>query len=85
MVLQSLQSLDDLLLLNIAKVPVGDFHPDPNIDLWLSAKSRRPSQKERKEYRPHGCNQPRPSTSSDMGREDNSESKDEDMLDCWYE
>ena len=79
------QSLDDLLLLNSAKIPVADFHPDPSIDLWWSAKSRRPSQKERKEYRPRGSDQPGPSTSSDVGREDDSESEDEDMLECWDE
>ena len=76
-------SLDDLLLLNSAKMLFADFHPDPSIDLWWSAKSRRPSQKEGKEYRPRGSDQPGPSTSSDVGREDDSESEDEDMLECW--
>jgi len=46
------ESLDDLLLLKSDKVPLTSFNADPSIDLWWSAKARRPSQKERKEYRP---------------------------------
>ena len=76
--------MDDLLLLNSAKILVADFLPDPSIDLWWSAKSRRPSQKKRKEYRPRGSDQPRPSTTSDIGHKDDSESE-EDILACWVE
>ena len=42
------QSLDDLLLLKSDKIPLASFIPDQSIDLWWSAKARRPSQKERK-------------------------------------
>lgn len=74
------QSLDDLLLLNSGKIPIVSFNPDPSIDLWWSAKARRPSQKERKEYRPRSSD--RPSSSLEIDQED-SESEVEDMLDCW--
>ena len=48
-------------------------------DLWWSAKSRRPSQKDRREYRPRRSgNSPSTSTS----QEDESE---EDILECWDE
>ena len=47
------QSLDDVLLLKSDKIPLAGSFPDPSIDLWRSAKARRPSQKERKEYKPH--------------------------------
>ena len=41
------KSLDDLLLLNSTRIPIASFEPDPSIDLWWSAKARRP-QKVRK-------------------------------------
>ena len=73
------QSLDDLLLLKSDKIPLASFIPDQSIDLWWSAKARRPSQKERKEYRPRSCD--RPSTSNVQDSE--TESEPEDMLECW--
>ena len=60
------ESLDDLLLLNSTRIPIASFDPDPSIDLWWSAKARRPSQKERKEYRPRSSDLPGPSTSRDI-------------------
>ena len=60
------ESLDDLLLLNSTRVPIASFDPDPSIDLWWSAKARRPSQKERKEYRPRSSDLPGASTSRDI-------------------
>ena len=77
------ESLDDLLLLNSTRIPIASFDPDPSIDLWWSAKARRP-QKERKEYRPRSSDLPGPSTSHDIQQED-SESEAEDMLECWDE
>lgn len=59
--------------------PLATFNADPSIDLWWSAKARRPSQTERKEYRPRSSN--RPSTS--RVQDDSSES--EDMLERWDE
>ena len=41
-------TLDDLLVLNADKIPLQDFNPDPSIDLWWKAKTRRPNQKEYK-------------------------------------
>ena len=77
------ESLDDLLILNNPRIPIKSFNPDPSIDLWWSAKARRPSQKERKEYRPRRSDQPGPSTSQDI--QEDSESEAEDMLECWNE
>lgn len=71
------QSLDDLLLLLSNKVSLKDFNPDRSIDLWWSAKRRRLTQKERKQYKPCGSDQP--STSQFH------ESEPEDMLECWDE
>lgn len=45
------ESLDDLLLLKSSSTPLASFSTDASIDLWWSAKARRPSQKGRKEYR----------------------------------
>ena len=45
------ESLNDLLLLNSDKIPLALFDPNPSIDLWWSAKSQRPSQKPRKQYK----------------------------------
>ena len=76
------ESLDDLLLLKSGSTPLASFNADPSINLWWSAKARRPSQKERKEYRPYSSN--RPSTS--RAQEDSSEdSETEDLLERWDE
>ena len=73
------QSLDDLLLLKSDKIQLSDFLPDPSIDLWWSAKARRPSWKERKEYRPRSSDRLSTSYVQD------SESEPEDMLERWDE
>ena len=73
------QSLDDLLLLKSDKIQLADFLPDPSIDLWWSAKARRPSRKERKEYRPRSSDRLSTSYVQD------SESEPEDMLERWDE
>ena len=44
-------SLDDLLALNVEKVLLTSFNPDPCIDLWWGAKHRRPQQRPRRKYR----------------------------------
>ena len=53
-------SLDDLLLLKCAstRFPLASFNADPSINLWWSHKTRRPSQKKRKEYRPRRSTHP---------------------------
>ena len=39
------------VLLNADKIPLEDFNPDPSIDLWWNAKSRRLNQRQQKEYK----------------------------------
>ena len=41
----------DLLTINIDKTDVKDFTADQSIDLWWKAKSRRPNQRPRKQYK----------------------------------
>ena len=59
------QTLDDLLLLNSDRIPLDKFDPNPGIDLWWSAKARRPSQKSRKQYTPRRSDQPSTSETTD--------------------
>ena len=73
------ESLNDLLLLKSDKTPLSNFNPDPSIDLWLSAKSRGPSQKKIKEYRQRRSDGP----SSSQALEDSSDSEAEDTLRLW--
>ena len=42
-----LWSLDDLILSKSDKIPLASFNADPSIDLWWSAKARRPTHKKR--------------------------------------
>ena len=67
----------------MTKVPLASFNADPSVDLWWSAKARRPSQKERKGYKPRSSD--RPLTS--RAEEDHSEESepDSDMLGRWDE
>ena len=44
-------TLNDLLILNIDKVPLQEFDVDGAIDLWWKAKQRRPSHQKRKKYK----------------------------------
>ena len=74
------ESLDDLLLLKSDKIPLASFNADPSIDLWWSAKARRPTQKERKAYRPHRSTSGCPSTSRAEDPSEESEPEDCDML-----
>lgn len=39
------------VLLNVDKIPLEDFNPDPSIDLWWNAKSQRLNQRQQKEYK----------------------------------
>ena len=85
------QLLDDLLAINVERVSVEDFNPDDSIEIWWKAKTRRPNQKERKEYRKSETHVSAATTTScDM--DDDSDSSDsttsqDDMLDwdCWLD
>ena len=44
-------TLDDLLVLNTDLIPLKNFNPDPSITMWWKAKTRRPNQRQRKEYK----------------------------------
>ena len=74
--------LDDLLLLNSEKVPLEKFDPNPSINLWWSAKARRPSQKARKQYKPRSSSSEQPSTSQATDSEE-IDSEPEEVLDDW--
>ena len=70
-------TLDDLLAINIDRVPLNEFNPDPCINRWWDAKHRRPIQKPRKPYK---------TGSSDKDKEGNNVSGSDDetfMLDDW--
>ena len=43
--------LDDLLIINVEKVNIADFKADDSIELWWKAKTRRPNQQQRKDYK----------------------------------
>ena len=47
-------TLKDLLMLNTNGISMENFNPDPCIELWWQAKTRRPDQKKRKEYKKKG-------------------------------
>ena len=42
------------LMLNTNVISMENFNPDPCIELWWQAKTRRPDQKNRKEYKKKG-------------------------------
>ena len=46
-------TLDDLLILNADRVPLQDFNPGAEIDLWWKSKTRRLNQLPRKQYAKH--------------------------------
>ena len=78
------ESLDDQLVVKCDKIPLANFDPNPSIDLWWSAKNRRPSQKKRKQYNVRRskhtlASQQEPDSETNSG----SESEPEIMLDCW--
>ncbi len=54
------ESRDDLLLLKSNNTPLASFNADPSIDLWWSAKARRPAQTQRNQYRPRSSCHPGP-------------------------
>ena len=47
-------TLKDLLMLNTNGISMQNFNPDPCIELWWQAKTRRPDQKKRKECKKKG-------------------------------
>lgn len=70
-------TLDDLLAINIDRVPLNEFNPDPCINRWWDAKHRRPNQKPRKLYK---------TGSNDRDKEANNASSSDDetlILDDW--
>ena len=82
--LLSNEALDDLLLLNSDKTPLEKFDPNPAIDLWLSSKPRRLSQKARKPYKPRSSASDEQSTSrSSETTTDTDESDTGDTLADW--
>ena len=76
-------TLDDLLVLNADKLPLQDFNPDPSIDLWWNAKTRRLNQKPRKEYKK------RSSQSKEKNKSDGEDTEETDtstvLLNDWDE
>ena len=60
------ETLKDLLMLNTDGTSMENFNPDPCIDLWWQAKTRRPDQKKRKKYnKREGCESETENSSSD--------------------
>ena len=45
------QTLDDLLIVSTAGVPLKEFNPDHAINLWWKDKLRRPNQRPRAQYK----------------------------------
>jgi len=74
-------TLDDLLMVSTMNSPLKDFNPDKAIDLWWEDKVRRPTQKQRKQYKKRGGDQPSSSTTQDS--ESESESESFQLLDDW--
>ena len=78
--LLSNEALDDLLLLNSDKTPLEKFDPNPAIDLWLSSKPRRLSQKARKPYKPRSSASEQSTSRSSETTTDTDESDTGDTL-----
>ena len=76
------QTLDDLLLIKNSELPLSKFSPDASIDLWWQAKVRRPTQKERKKYKPRRSSKTTSGPSLASGDQTDSES-DGDVLEHW--
>ena len=71
--------LDDLLVINVEKVNAEDFKADDSIELWWKAKTQRPNQQQRKEYRKKQGEIQDTHNSSDT----DSDSTDTDILEDW--
>ena len=82
------QTLDDLLIVSTAGVPLKEFNPDHAIDLWWKDKLRRPNQRPRAQYKQHKVSAA--STSSDTHEseqvsdaESNSDAESDSLLQSW--
>ena len=49
--LLSNDTLDDLLTISAASIPLSNFNPNEPIDHWWKDKTRRPKQSDRKKYK----------------------------------
>ena len=88
-------TLDDLLSISAANVPLCDFNPNEAIDLWWADKIRRPNQSARKQYKKRvktaqavGTSQSTSSTivslcSSESESDDDESVEIKGLLDCW--
>ena len=50
-------TLDDLLVLNADRIPLKHFGSDRSVRMWWNAKTRRPNQGPRKEYKKKSTNE----------------------------
>ena len=72
-------TLGDLLVLNTDKIELEQFSPDSAINRWWDAKTRRPSQGPRKEYKKRSRHQEAENSTADDVEED------QIILDDWDE
>ena len=74
-------TLNDLLVLNVDKLPLQEFSPEAAIDLWWDSKTRKPSHGPRKQYKKRiPCAQASEAPNSDSTEEDE---EDKLLLDDW--
>ena len=73
-------TLDDLLVLNTDCISLKEFNPDRSIRMWWNAKTRRPNQQPRKQYK-------KKSTNGDQDDDISTDSQDtgDNLLDDWDE
>ena len=71
------ETLKDLLMINTDGASMDNFNPDPSIDLWWRAKTRRPDQTKRKKYKTRAA-----AGQSELDS-DSSNSEDNILLDDW--
>ena len=77
-------TLNDLLVLNVDKLPLQEFSPEAAIDLWWDSKTRKPSHGPRKQYKKRiPCAQASEAPNSDSTEEEEEEEEDKLLLDDW--
>ena len=64
------QAVDDLLTINVCKVSMDEFKPEPAINLWWEDKLRRPNQTTRKEYKRINSSAQEIETENDSGSDE---------------
>ena len=64
-------------MLNTDGISMDNFNPDPSIDLWWKAKTRRPDQKKRKKYKKRAAGQ------TELEIESSDQSDGTFLLDDW--